>query len=91
MAATASFGPDSLPDTLSHTSRMNSQFSDVRFSSVAFARGTGQSHVCNGHRGRLTNRIVEDVLLGAEHGDVGASIIVFAGLEMGVYARRKQC
>jgi hypothetical protein len=37
MAATASFGPLSLADTLSQTSRMNSQFSAVRFSSVAFA------------------------------------------------------
>ena len=37
MAATVSFEPLSLPETLSHTSRINSQFSEVRFSSVALA------------------------------------------------------
>jgi hypothetical protein len=70
MAATVSLGPLSLAPTLSHTSRMYSQFSEVRFSSVALA-GIYTSELCHagqGARGMLTDGIIEGVLLCPKHG-----------------------
>ena len=68
MAATASLGPLSLPETLSHTSRMNSQFSDVRFSSVALAVLESEySYRIERASLMLTDCIVEDILLCSKH------------------------
>ena len=46
MAPTTSLGPESEVVVLSQTSRMNSQFSDVRFSSVARATASSKGEVC---------------------------------------------
>lgn len=46
MLATASFAPASSPVTLSQTSMIYSQFSEVRFSSVALAIGEGYQQLC---------------------------------------------
>ncbi len=67
MAATTSLLPLSADETLSHTSRMYSQFSEVRFSSVALAMAGGQSEAAVRHSSELTNDIVERVLLGPKH------------------------
>jgi hypothetical protein len=76
MVATASFPPFSSVDTLSQTSMIYSQFSDVRFSSVALAmRSKCQYHPAKAAKDHidvtpgltLTDDIVKGVLLCPEH------------------------
>lgn len=47
---------------------MNSQFSEVRFSSVALATRTVNTRHNQADWNRLTDGVVKDVLLGPEHG-----------------------
>lgn len=67
MAATTSLLPVSLELTLSHTSRMYSQFSEVRFSSVALAIRTVNTRHSQALINLLTDDIVKDILLGPKH------------------------
>ena len=67
MAATTSLLPVSLDVTLSHTSSMYSQFSEVRFSSVALATRNGQVEAAAIPCEVLTDDIVKSVLLSAKH------------------------
>lgn len=67
MAATTSLLPVSLELTLSHTSRINSQFSEVRFSSVALAIRTVNTRHSQALINLLTDGVVKDILLGPKH------------------------
>ena len=67
MALTTSLGPESSPFARSHTSRMYSQFSEVRFSSVAFAVHHSALYLQAWGLAHLTDGVVERILLRAKH------------------------
>lgn len=67
MLATTSLPPVSEEVTLSHTSMIYSQFSEVRFSSVALAALNVNIMSQLFHTAQLTHDIVESILLGAKH------------------------